>query len=338
MGAFLLVAGDYRVGVLGPYKFTANEVAIGLTMPLAAIEILRQRLAPAQFNRAVMLAETFAPEAAAEAGFVDRVVEPCELPSVARETAVALSALDMRGARGDQAAGEGAHPRSRPRGHRCRLRGAATPGVELPVGAGCRERNNAHRSCATGCCTLRSPCSTNTALPASRLATSPRAPKHRSPPCTSCSATRPGSYARSFSRGLPSCAAVSMRSRESDDPRADLLAVVDAYRAFVHANPVLAAVMFSRPFADFDPGPAEVRKTGSVRRFVVGRVRRCIDAGVLVGDETDISHALLGARPGTGRTRERGLAGELEGVGRPSLVARIPSTARRSQHVSRSAR
>jgi enoyl-CoA hydratase len=96
MGAFLLLSGDYRVGVLGPYKFTANEVAIGLTMPLAAIEILRQRLAPAPFNRAVMLAETFAPEAAAEAGFLDRVVEPCELQSVARETAVALSSLDMR--------------------------------------------------------------------------------------------------------------------------------------------------------------------------------------------------------------------------------------------------
>ena len=52
------------MGAAGPYKFTANEVAIGLTMPLAAIEILRQRLAPAHFNRAVILAETFAPEAA----------------------------------------------------------------------------------------------------------------------------------------------------------------------------------------------------------------------------------------------------------------------------------
>jgi AcrR family transcriptional regulator len=96
---------------------------------------------------------------------------------------------------------------------------------------------------------------------------------------------------------------------ESDDPRADLLAVVDAYRAFVHANPVLAAVMFSRPFADFDPGPAEVRKTGSVRRFVVGRVRRCIDAGVVVGDEIDISHALLGLAQGLAAQENAGWLG-----------------------------
>lgn len=96
---------------------------------------------------------------------------------------------------------------------------------------------------------------------------------------------------------------------ESDDPRADLLAVVDAYRAFVHANPVLAAVMFSRPFADFDPGPAEVRKTGSVRRLVVGRVRRCIDAGVVVGDETDISHALLALAQGLAAQENAGWLG-----------------------------
>jgi len=96
MGTFLLLSGDHRVGALGPYKFTANEVAIGLTMPFAAIEILRQRLAPAHFNRAVMLAATFSPEAAVEAGFLDQAVEPSEVHSIARATAVALSSLDMR--------------------------------------------------------------------------------------------------------------------------------------------------------------------------------------------------------------------------------------------------
>ena len=66
MGAFLLLSGDYRVGAAGPYKLAANEVAIGLTMPRAAIELLRQRLAPAHFNRAVTLAEPFSPENAVE--------------------------------------------------------------------------------------------------------------------------------------------------------------------------------------------------------------------------------------------------------------------------------
>ena len=32
MGVFLLLSADYRVGVSGPYRITANEVAIGLTM------------------------------------------------------------------------------------------------------------------------------------------------------------------------------------------------------------------------------------------------------------------------------------------------------------------
>lgn len=96
---------------------------------------------------------------------------------------------------------------------------------------------------------------------------------------------------------------------QSEDPRADLLAVVDAYRSFVRRNPVLAAVMFSRPFADFDPGPAEVRKTGSVRRIVVERVRRCIDAGVLAGDETDVAHALLALAQGLAAQENAGWLG-----------------------------
>ncbi len=95
MGLFLLLSGDYRVGAAGPYKLAANEVAIGLTMPRAAIEILRQRLAPAHFNRAVTLAEFFSPDNAVEAGLLDRVVEVSELQRVARSTAVALSTLDM---------------------------------------------------------------------------------------------------------------------------------------------------------------------------------------------------------------------------------------------------
>ena len=96
---------------------------------------------------------------------------------------------------------------------------------------------------------------------------------------------------------------------ESEDPRTDLLDVIDAYRTFVRGNPVLAAVMFSRPFADFNPGPAEVRKTGSVRRFVVDRVRRGIDAGLLAGDETDIAHALLALAQGLAAQENAGWLG-----------------------------
>jgi enoyl-CoA hydratase len=94
MGVFLVLSADYRIGVTGPYKLVANEVAIGLTMPRAAAEICRQRLAPAAFNRAVILAEPFSPESAVAAGFLDRVVQPSELDEVARTTAAQLAGLD----------------------------------------------------------------------------------------------------------------------------------------------------------------------------------------------------------------------------------------------------
>jgi enoyl-CoA hydratase len=95
MGLFLLMSGDYRIGVAGPYKLMANEVAIGLTMPRAAIEILRQRLTPTYFNRAVTLAEPFAPEDAVGAGLLDRVVAPPELAEAAGSTAKQLAGLDL---------------------------------------------------------------------------------------------------------------------------------------------------------------------------------------------------------------------------------------------------
>lgn len=95
MGVFLVLSGDYRIGASGPYKLTANEVAIGMTMPLAAVEICRQRLAPAAFNRAVLLAEVFKPEDAVTAGFLDRVVPPAELAETAAAAAADLAGLDL---------------------------------------------------------------------------------------------------------------------------------------------------------------------------------------------------------------------------------------------------
>jgi enoyl-CoA hydratase len=95
MAAFLLLSGDYRVGTVGTYKIIANEVAIGLTMPRSAVEICRQRLTPAHFNRAVVLSEPYSPEEAVEAGFVDRVVDASELQEVAGGIAAQLAELSM---------------------------------------------------------------------------------------------------------------------------------------------------------------------------------------------------------------------------------------------------
>jgi len=95
MGAFLLLSGDHRIGVAGgDHKITANEVALGLTMPRAAIEICRQRLTRAHFDRAVILAEVFTPDAAVAAGFLDAVVSAPELLGAAKRRAAELMRLD----------------------------------------------------------------------------------------------------------------------------------------------------------------------------------------------------------------------------------------------------
>ena len=94
MGMFLLLSGDYRVGAAGPYKISANEVALGITMPWAAVEICRQRLAPTHLTRAVILAEVFSPSDAVAAGLLDKVVQAAEVPDVTTGIASELAKLD----------------------------------------------------------------------------------------------------------------------------------------------------------------------------------------------------------------------------------------------------
>lgn len=96
MGAFLLLSGDYRIGTSGNFKIMANEVAIGLTLPYTAIEVLRQRLTPAHFERAALLSETNHPESAVEAGFLDQCVPAGQLAAAAREKAELYLALDRK--------------------------------------------------------------------------------------------------------------------------------------------------------------------------------------------------------------------------------------------------
>ena len=79
----------------------------------------------------------------------------------------------------------------------------------------------------------------------------------------------------------------------TDDPVADLRTVLVECRRFAHDEPRLANLMFSRPFAMYDPGPDEVRAGDATRLFVVERVARCVDAGLLAGDPVDIAHVVL---------------------------------------------
>jgi enoyl-CoA hydratase len=96
MGVFLMLAADHVIGCRGDYRISANEVAIGLTMPRVAAAMLRHRLIPAAFQRAVVLAETFEPESALGAGFFDELVDPVELTGRAEQRARQFKDLDFR--------------------------------------------------------------------------------------------------------------------------------------------------------------------------------------------------------------------------------------------------
>jgi enoyl-CoA hydratase len=93
-GSFLALAADMRIGVEGPFQIGLNEVKIGLTVPWFAIELARQRLHPAHFDRAVVNATMYGPSEALPAGFLDLVVPASELRAASLQAAAALAELN----------------------------------------------------------------------------------------------------------------------------------------------------------------------------------------------------------------------------------------------------
>ena len=96
MGVFMMLSADYVIGSRGDFKIAANEVAIGMTMPRVAAAMLRHRLVPAAYQRAVTLAEYFDPESALKAGFFDELVDPDSLLARAEALASDATKLDQR--------------------------------------------------------------------------------------------------------------------------------------------------------------------------------------------------------------------------------------------------
>ena len=92
-GALVLLTGDHRVGAAGAFRIGLNEVSIGMPVPVLAMELARDRLLPTELARATLLAQIYAPEAAANAGYLDEVVPAAELLPRAKEEAARLSAL-----------------------------------------------------------------------------------------------------------------------------------------------------------------------------------------------------------------------------------------------------
>jgi enoyl-CoA hydratase len=91
MGGFLLLSGDHRVGS-PKSRCQANEVAIGMVLPISAIEIMRNRLTRAAFQRAVALAATFRGDEAVAAGWLDEIVEPEDVLTRAQQVAAEFAA------------------------------------------------------------------------------------------------------------------------------------------------------------------------------------------------------------------------------------------------------
>lgn len=91
MGSFLLLSGDHRVGSPRS-RCQANEVTIGMTLPIAAIEIMRIRLTPAVFQRGISTAATYAGDAAIAGGWLDEIVESEAVLPRAQQVAAEIAA------------------------------------------------------------------------------------------------------------------------------------------------------------------------------------------------------------------------------------------------------
>jgi AcrR family transcriptional regulator len=66
------------------------------------------------------------------------------------------------------------------------------------------------------------------------------------------------------------------------NPLEALRRLAETFRQFVLANPVLVQIMFSRPFAYFDPTTEDEKAGVKVRKIFVHRVRFAVDAELLV--------------------------------------------------------
>lgn len=92
-GALVVLTGDLRIGAQGAFKIGLNEVAIGLPVPVLAMELARDRLATTELPRATLMAQIYAPEEAVRAGYLDEVVAPGEVLARAKAEAARLGAL-----------------------------------------------------------------------------------------------------------------------------------------------------------------------------------------------------------------------------------------------------
>ncbi len=95
MGAFLLCSGDHRIAGAN-FNIQANEVAIGMVLPYAALEIIKLRLTRAAYQQSAGLARVYSGPTAIAAGWVDEVVAAHQVLPRAEQAAREFTNLDQR--------------------------------------------------------------------------------------------------------------------------------------------------------------------------------------------------------------------------------------------------
>jgi enoyl-CoA hydratase len=92
-GALLLLAADYRIGLLGDCRIGFNELQIDLALPDFATELAAGRLALQHLCAATLFAKTVDSKRAVEVGFLDEATD--EPVRAARGLATEMAAVSM---------------------------------------------------------------------------------------------------------------------------------------------------------------------------------------------------------------------------------------------------
>ena len=93
-GAMLLLVADVRIGVAPGGKIGLSEVSVGLAVPEATLQLLRDRLLTGQQFACAGLSKLYDYQQASEIGFLDHLV-PCssDAQALAAREAARLGAL-----------------------------------------------------------------------------------------------------------------------------------------------------------------------------------------------------------------------------------------------------
>jgi AcrR family transcriptional regulator len=134
---------------------------------------------------------------------------------------------------------------------------------------------------------------------------------------------RAGLVRQIFAEGFRRLAARLEEVPQTDDPVKDLILLAAAFRSFLQENPVLADVMFSRPFADFDPEPNAVADARRLRRAMIRRVQRCTGGRLDARDTADAAHALMALCQGLAMDERAGILGRSNADRRWDFALRV---------------